>query len=134
MNEKNYLYEIELIRGFAIIIILLRHSQVFYYIDLGFFKSGYFHDVSVFGVPLFYFISGLTLTIKYKNNLNLKEFYKKRYQYLIPCYLFWSYLVLFMLNIGIPYYNDYNIIYEDGFFLNFLIHYFTLILTGQVLT
>ena len=84
-NEKVWYEEINQVRGFAIIVLLLYHA--------GFLRDGLLGGLeywNLFAVPIFFFISGLVLTLRYKDGLNVKLFYKKRFRYLIPAYFFWS--------------------------------------------
>ena len=93
MNDTTkYQHEIDCIRGLAILIVMLRHTKVFWYADSGIFPELWFHGWTFFAVPTFFFLSGFSLTMKYKNSLNIWSFYKKRFITLIPIYLLWTFL------------------------------------------
>ena len=93
MNDTTkYQHEIDCIRGIAILIVMLRHTKVFWYADSGIFPELWFHGWTFFAVPTFFFLSGFSLTMKYKNALNIWSFYKKRFITLIPIYLIWTFL------------------------------------------
>jgi peptidoglycan/LPS O-acetylase OafA/YrhL len=95
MNKEKVWYdEISMIRGFTIIILLLYHAGFFR--RYGFLEALEFFNL--FAVPLFFFISGLVLTLSYKDKLNLKTFYKRRFQYLLPTYFLWSILTISLVS------------------------------------
>ncbi len=84
-QEKTWYTEINEVRGVAIFILLLYHAD--------FFRDnflGYMEYLNLFAIPIFFFVSGLVLTLRYKDDLKVKSFYKRRFQYLIPAYLIWS--------------------------------------------
>jgi peptidoglycan/LPS O-acetylase OafA/YrhL len=74
---------------------MLRHTKVFWYADSGNFPDIWFHGWTFFAVPVFFFISGFSLTLKYGKSiesLDTKSFYKRRIMTLLPLYLIWSFL------------------------------------------
>lgn len=90
MNEKigrNHFKEFDLIRGIAILVIIAIHSiQLIYpFISLLFSSA----------VPIFCCLSAILLTLNYKDKLEWKTYYKKRYKYLVPNYLFWMAILVF---------------------------------------
>ena len=90
MQKENKWYnEINEVRGAAIFILLLYHAGIFRDSFLG-----YLEYLDLVAVPIFFFVSGLVLTLRYKDGLNVKSFYKKRFQYLVPAYLIWSILMV----------------------------------------
>lgn len=55
-----------------------------------------------FSVPLFVFISGLSLYSKYRHNFEFKDFYKKRISRVLPWYLAWSLIIYVYLHSRVP--------------------------------
>ena len=90
-----YQHEIDCLRGLCILIVMLRHTKVFWYADSGNFPDIWFHGWTFFAVPVFFFISGFSLTLKYGKSIesiDTKSFYKRRIMALLPLYLIWSFL------------------------------------------
>lgn len=85
--ERNHFKEFDLIRGIAILVIIAIHSiQLIYpFISLLFSSA----------LPIFCCLSAILLTLNYKDNLELKTYYRKRYKYLVPNYLFWMAILVF---------------------------------------
>lgn len=54
--------------------------------------GGFLNTFAEPAVPIFLFISGLTLTYSYKDKLDLKKYYKNRICYLIIPYFIWSFI------------------------------------------
>ena len=79
-KQRVYYKEINVIRGFTIICVFVLHSNIY----------GMLQAWGLFVVPCFFFISGLVLAIRYKDGLNVKSFYKRRFRYLLPAYFFWA--------------------------------------------
>jgi len=86
-DKIKYQHEIDCLRGLSILIVMLRHTKVFWYADSGIFPDIWFHGWTFFAVPVFFFLSGFSLTMRYKDSLDLKTFYKKRFISLLPLYL-----------------------------------------------
>lgn len=57
----------------------------------------FLNQISRFAVPLFFLISGFVLELRYKENLNVKIYYKKRLTKLLIPYIFWSLIYYFMI-------------------------------------
>ena len=86
-NEKPHFKEFDLIRGIAILIIIAIHTTHF--------GNSYISLLFTTAVPIFCCLSAILLTIHYKDSLELKTYYKKRYKYLVPNYLFWMAILIF---------------------------------------
>ena len=72
-------------------------SPSVFYVD----QPGYIYTITVyfthladFGVPLFFFISGLLLTMRYYDKVSIGEFYRKRIATIIPPFLAFSIVYL----------------------------------------
>jgi len=115
INNKKHFTEITLLRGLATLIILAIHTIYILTPNFRFFYTC--------AVPIFFFLSGLTLTLNYKDNLDLYAFYKKRFQYLIPAYLFWTFLLVF-----------YSFFSKNLPIQIYIIRYIITILTGDIMT
>jgi len=141
-EKKVYYPELDCIRGLAILMLLLLHTDVAYYLDLGLLRSGFFQQIIFSGsVPVFFFLSGLGLTLKYRAQpMDVKRFYKTRYTYLIPPYLLWSFLIVAFLAVGeVAVFNPsdgdlISAIVNIPFVLNILVNYIFSVLTGNVYT
>lgn len=134
-----YIHEINCIRGIAIIFVLFRHTGVFTYADLGIITSNWFECLTLFAVPLFFFLSGFSLTIKYRDvkNFNLKSYYKRRFIYLAPAYLFWVLSFQFITQYGNAIFIQglsLSIVFSIRFFLEFLVEYVIIAFTGNIIT
>ncbi len=94
LGRSNWLGEFEHLRAFAIVAIVAIHALAF-----GLYISGpdyiivlttYFTHLADFGVPLFFFVSGLLLAMRYYEKLNLREFYTRRVVSILPPVLAFS--------------------------------------------
>jgi len=98
---------LDVLRAFAIGAVVLIHtiSGALYNVPWSFasFKIYLVLDqFSRFSVPLFVFLSGYTLTLRYKDRgVNLSEFFKKRLLRLLPWYFFWSAVIFFYLKFSV---------------------------------
>lgn len=99
MREKT-----NILKGLAIIGVIAIHlnSNLFnFFRDGTFIKDGLltFDQIIRFSVPLFVFLSGLSLSLKYQNEkFILWDFLKGRIFKLIPLYLIWSTIIYFVGN------------------------------------
>ena len=78
------LIEIDAMRGLAIMFVVTIHT--FWLYD--------YAPILWFGVPMFVFISGLVLTYKYKEKMDIFRFYKNRILFIGIPYLFWSAIMM----------------------------------------
>ena len=120
-----YQHEIDCLRGLSIIIIMLRHTKVFWNADSGNFQDIWFHGWTFFAVPVFFFISGFSLTLKYGKSvesIDSKSFYKRRILTLLPLYLIWSFLYFLISD------------FDKEFFGFFLLEFLVRTPIGAVLT
>lgn len=104
---SKYQHEIDCLRGLSIIIVMLRHTKVFWYADSGLFPDIWFHGWTFFAVPVFFFISGFSLSLKYADSiesLDIKAFYKRRILTLLPLYIIWSFLYFLFYDFEEPVY------------------------------
>lgn len=93
-NAKGWIGEFDLLRGFAIMAIVFIHIGAF---SLTIDHTSVITPVAIylthladFGVPLFFFISGFVLTLRYFRPVVLRTFYRKRLMMVIPPYLAFS--------------------------------------------
>lgn len=115
INNKKHFTEITLLRGLATLIVLAIHTIYILTPNFRFFYTC--------AVPIFFFLSGLTLTLNYKDNLDLYVFYKKRFRYLIPAYLFWTFPLVFS-----------SFFTENLPILVYIVRYIMILLTGDIMT
>jgi probable poly-beta-1,6-N-acetyl-D-glucosamine export protein len=99
-------YFIDFVRSFAIIGVLVVHVFENIYAQMGFdilkFSTLFtIERLFRFAVPLFFILSGYTLTYRYGNNIiSLLQFYKKRILRLFIPYLFWSVFYVLMRSLS----------------------------------
>ncbi len=90
--------ELDLLRGLAIIAVITIHTAAnFSRVDAinNLVISNIYLDVfSHFAVPLFIFISGFALSLKYSHVLSISLFYRKRFLSIMPGYIFFSFIYL----------------------------------------
>ncbi len=115
-------YTIDLLRGIAIILVILVHTFAYYFhyaTEIIFYIPVVDH-IARSGVPIFIFISGFVLSLKYWDNFKVKTFYKKRFLKILPPYLFFCfvYVVIPRLIDGMPIdftFEDFLNIFFDPF-------------------
>ena len=95
--NSNQIKEIQYLRAFAIIAVLIIHTSDYAVsLDVSVLSivTLFFNYISRFAVPLFVFLSGLVLSLKYNTAMPVKPFYIKRIKSILPQYLFFSLLYL----------------------------------------
>lgn len=100
-NQQNWFTEIDYLRAIAIIAVLIIHTTddtaaVKQLTGLT-FSLIYIEELARFAVPMFVFVSGFVLYNKYKLELPMKEFYKKRFIVILIPYLIFS-VIYYMVN------------------------------------
>jgi peptidoglycan/LPS O-acetylase OafA/YrhL len=98
-SHAKYHHEIDLLRGLAIISLIITHICSYCFAIKG-INAIVLINIPVvifsrFAVPVFVFISGFVLYLKYARDLNYKDFYKKRFLKIIPPYIIFSILYYF---------------------------------------
>ncbi|RXE57371.1 hypothetical protein ABH15_04610 [Methanoculleus taiwanensis] len=99
--------EIEYLRGFAILAVVAVHVSAFFTevarfdtlaaVNLGVYIATHF------AVPLFLFISGFVLTLRYQGTYPLSRFYKRRFMTIGPPYLLYSGVYILLPALGALY-------------------------------
>ncbi|MHA1147605.1 MAG: acyltransferase family protein [Promethearchaeota archaeon] len=140
-TTKKYFPELDCIRGAAIFFLLCLHTDVGAYMDIGIFPELFFQTIiASLAVPVFFCLSGIGLTLRYRNQeLDIKEFYKTRYKNLVPPYIIWTFLIFTTITIGETALASESILslnnfLDSGFLANFFINYLIGIVTGNVYT
>ncbi len=104
INQNKRVIEIEYLRGVAILAVLAIHtSSNFIHIqnlNLLLITNVIIDVFAHFAVPLFIFISGFVLPIKYDSSLSKRSFYKKRVLSIIPPYIIFSIVYICIRTIG----------------------------------
>jgi surface polysaccharide O-acyltransferase-like enzyme len=104
IKQINKFDEIDYLRGFAILAVIAIHTSANFTnikdINLLLIVNVIVDVFSHFAVPLFIFISGFVLSLKYKGLFSQKAFYKKRAKSVIPQYIIFS-TIYILLNIAI---------------------------------
>ena len=94
--SKNWVREINYLRAIAILGVLIIHTTDHTCLINKFtgltFSLIYIEELVRFAVPMFVFVSGFVLHNKYKSNLPMKDFYKKRLLVILIPYLIFSVL------------------------------------------
>lgn len=103
MGKNKNLKEIQILRAIAFIFVLVQHGLGSTPGNLSLpnntiVMGGFLYTFAEPAVPIFLFISGLTLTYSYKDNLDLKKYYKNRFLYLILPYFIWSFINMLLHN------------------------------------
>jgi membrane-bound acyltransferase YfiQ involved in biofilm formation len=88
LHGSSRIGEIDALRGLAIIFVLVMHL----------YWLGQYFPITLFGVPIFVFVSGLALTYTYKNRLDLARYVKNRVLFVGLPYLFWSAMLMIAQN------------------------------------
>ena len=86
-KRKTRVGYIDILRGIAIVLVLIGH------IPCAGFSSEVHKWLYAFHIPLFFFVSGMSLSFKDYNNIRLKEDFKKRFNRIILPYLIWGVLL-----------------------------------------
>lgn len=102
MNKKR-LVELEIIRAFSLILIIVQHTIGGYSMDAKApFNNAvilrFIYTISKPAVPMFIFISAVSLFYTYKKVINIKEFYKKRLFNIILPYIICSFIYIIVFN------------------------------------
>ncbi len=101
MQIKTKLYDMEILRAFAIVLIVVFHSQE--YLHVFFNNINQWDDMAHIGLSLFFFISGFLLYYNYKNinfKNDLKTFYYRRAIRIYPLYWFALFIAFILLIIA----------------------------------
>ena len=109
--KKEWLKELDYLRGFAILGVIAIHSFDLPPLSLLNYYVGY-QDSPIadltrqtiiyftpFAIPLFILISGIALAYNYYDKINIFDFYKKRMLRIIPPYVFISLISIFSLGL-----------------------------------
>lgn len=93
---NNWFYEINYLRAIAIIGVLIihctDHTGAVHKLNGLTFSLIYIEELVRFAVPMFVFVSGFVLYNKYKTELPMKDFYKRRFMGILIPYLIFSVL------------------------------------------
>lgn len=93
-EQINHILEIDYLRSFAILAVIAIHVSAGFTaipnINALMIVNVYIDIFSHFAVPLFIFISGFVLYLKYQRDYSKKEFYQKRFLRIIPPYLIFT--------------------------------------------
>ena len=110
MTEKKKLYEMDILRAMAIVIIVFIHT--FNYFNFCFFYETLvpvYKWIVLIGLNLFFFVSGYYNYPKISSK-NLKNFYFKRFKRIYPLYLF-TIILGFGLSFLLPFWDKISISY-----------------------
>lgn len=138
-THQNWFTEIDYLRAIAIIAVLIIHTtdetvELKQLTGLT-FSAIYIEELVRFAVPMFVFISGFVLYNKYKSELPMKEFYKKRFMIILIPYLIFS-VIYYVVNahLGLLPTITFNLLITSIFNFNAAGHfwYIRLILTFYI--
>ena len=101
--RETHIKEIDYLRGFAILAVLMIHISA-NFTNLELLNNLMIFNILIdvfahYAVPLFIFISGFVLSIKYYGLFSLKSFYQKRIKSIIPHYIIFSILYIIFYSI-----------------------------------
>lgn len=102
LSDEKRLKEIDILRALAFIFVVVQHGMggLSFSSKIGIVDKvslRLFYMVGKPAVPIFLFISGLSLSYVYCRKLNLKNYYIKRIKYVIIPYLIWSAINMYKL-------------------------------------
>jgi surface polysaccharide O-acyltransferase-like enzyme len=112
INKKSKIFELDLVRAFAILAVLIIHCTASGTMDQAAGSAAQFAYIAInklsnFAVPVFLMISGLVLFYRYFDSWqpgDALRFYRKRLQFIVVPYLVWSIVYysynVWMYNIG----------------------------------
>lgn len=87
MNRKNRILYVDILRAIAIILVIAGHIP---YVD---FNADFHKWIYAFHIPLFFFISGISLSFKDYSKVNFKQLFFKRFRRIYLPYLIWGILL-----------------------------------------
>lgn len=87
MNKKNRIKYVDILRAIAIILVIAGHIP---YVD---FNTDFHKWVYSFHIPLFFFISGISLSFTNYSKTSFKQLLKKRFNRIYSPYLIWGILL-----------------------------------------
>lgn len=97
-RKNNYITEIDYLRGFSIIAVIAIHTSCYFSkipeVNTLLKLNIIINTLSFFAVPLFVFISGFVLNIKYRGSFSKRIFYSKRLMSVLPQYVIFSIIYL----------------------------------------
>jgi len=107
-ERDGWIKEFDYLRGFAILAIVTIHTMAFYttitvpslIVPIG----NYLTHLADFGVPVFFFVSGFVLTLRYFDRLDVRSFYRRRLTTIVVPYLIFAVL-----------YSAYNLMTVPGY-------------------
>jgi peptidoglycan/LPS O-acetylase OafA/YrhL len=106
-HSKKHLKEFDYLRGLAIIAVVIIHCTGSYWwkqssdqLNILVLVNSSLNTLSAFAVPVFIFISGFILSYSYRKEVTIKNFYKKKFGYILPPYFAFSflYLIYYLIN------------------------------------
>lgn len=100
---KKRIVELEIIRAIAFMFVVIEHTIGGYSIDVKAPFSNavilrFIYTIAKPAVPIFIFISAVSLFYTYKDSINIKEFYKKRLLNLVLPYIICSFLYIIVFH------------------------------------
>ncbi len=120
--ESDRIASLDILRAFAIIAVILIHTISGGLYNIAWSSVSFkiyiaLDQFSRFSVPLFVFLSGYTLTLRYKDRgIAVSEFIRRRLLRLLPWYFFWSVVVFFYIRFSVygqnaPYFPLWKILF-----------------------
>ncbi|HEY5560457.1 MAG TPA: acyltransferase [Clostridiaceae bacterium] len=99
--KKKVIEELEIVRAIAFIFILIQHTIGGYSISPDAPLNNavilrFIYSISRAGVPIFIFISGLSLCYTYSEGINISRFYKKRLMTIMLPYIFCTLIYIYV--------------------------------------
>jgi surface polysaccharide O-acyltransferase-like enzyme len=102
-NKKERLKELDILRGLAFMFVVVQHTiggfsnvKGIRFFDYSILK--FLYVIAKTAVPLFLFISAISLFYVNYEKINLKQFYIKKLKYIVIPYVIWSAVNIYMLN------------------------------------
>ena len=93
-----WIRELDYLRGFAALAVIAvhisMHFTLFPGVSLPALLNAFVYVAAHFAVPVFIFISGWVLTLRYSGEYSLRTYYRRRARTILPAYLFFTALYL----------------------------------------
>jgi hypothetical protein len=130
-KSRKYMYWVDLMRSFGIIVMPFFHCGIYLFLGLDFFPPGFFaNQLRVLAIPVFSFLSGYVMFINYPKVNDYKTYIRKKLKYIIPNYLIWGSIVSIVIQFSDYSNYNYSTIFIDIFFIISIS--FLYLLTGHV--
>ncbi|HZW82721.1 MAG TPA: acyltransferase, partial [Candidatus Deferrimicrobium sp.] len=113
--KSNRIHEVDFLRAIAFFAVVLQHvigaygSRPGIKLDESVFL-GLVFVLSKFAVPMFVFLSGMSLFYTYSQGLKIGEFFRKRVKSILLPYIAWTLFYSYFARFGLPHSGDFSLV------------------------